>query len=38
MFALLQASTPALPINAVGTLVLVLGLLLTLGWIAALYR
>lgn len=38
MFALLQASTPALPINAVGTLVLVLGLLVTLGWVVSLYR
>jgi hypothetical protein len=38
MLALLQASTPALPIDAVGTVVLVLGVLLTLGWVAALYR
>jgi hypothetical protein len=38
MFALLQASTPALPINAVGGAVVVLSLALTLGWLAALYR
>jgi len=38
MLALLQASTPSVPINAVGGLVLAVSLLLTLAWVVQVYR
>jgi|GEM_PF-6079926 hypothetical protein len=38
MLPLLQASTPALPINAVGGAVIAVSLFFTLVWAAYLYR